>query len=117
MKHPSITAGIVGGVVTLGSCELASADQKACFLYSGGAALGLGLVVAAAMWLGTYEDDEAPTPLDDGQKPGPEPEPEPDRDLNPEPGVGSGSGSSQPAPTPPPAPPPPPPTPPANPAP
>lgn len=85
VKHPAITAGIVGGTVTLGSCELASADQKACFMYSGVAALGLGLVVAAALWLGTYEEEEVAPPPGDDPKSGPQPDPEPDRDLDPEP--------------------------------
>ena len=84
VKHPATTAGIVGGTVALASCELASADQKACFLFSGSAALTLGLVVAVAMWLGTYEDDETPATVP-GQPPAPEPEPAPDHDLDPEP--------------------------------
>ena len=100
VKHPAVTAGIVGGTVALGTCELASADQKACFAFSGGAALFLGLVVASAMWLGTYEEDEVPAqPQDDpATGSGTEPEPEPDRDLDPAP---------PPATTPPPAAPPP----------
>lgn len=65
VKHPAITAGIVGGTVALGSCEIASADQKACLIVTGGAGLFLGLTVAAAMWLGTEDaDPEPPKPLE-----------------------------------------------------
>ncbi|HEY5937671.1 MAG TPA: hypothetical protein VIU61_23650, partial [Kofleriaceae bacterium] len=123
VKHPAITAGIVGGTVTLASCELASADQKACFMYSGAAALGLGLVVAAALWLGTYEEEEVAAPPGDDTKQGPQPDPEPDRDLDPEPGTVPPATPPAPpttspppiappaeTPTPAPAPPPPPPT-------
>lgn len=52
VKHPAITAGILGGTVGLGSCELAGADHSSCFLIGGGAAAVLGGVVALALLVG-----------------------------------------------------------------
>jgi len=62
VKHPAITAGIVGGSVALGSCELASADQKSCFAISGSVGVGLAVITAVALWLG-YEDAD-PVPVE-----------------------------------------------------
>jgi outer membrane biosynthesis protein TonB len=52
VQHPPITAGIVGGAMGLGTCELAGGDQKACFLIGGGAAAALGLITWIAILLG-----------------------------------------------------------------
>jgi hypothetical protein len=93
VKRPAVTAGIVAGSLGLGTCELASDEHAKCFALSGAAGLGLGLVTALALWLGTYEDDGTGT-APDGRPVGvdptnlppapvflppsaPEPEPEP----------------------------------------
>jgi hypothetical protein len=60
VKHPAVTAGVVAGTVALGTCELASNDDKQCFITSGAVGIGLALVAAGALWLGS-EDEEAPT--------------------------------------------------------
>jgi hypothetical protein len=52
VDHPAITAGIVGGTLGLATCKLASDDIAACFAVGGGAGAFLGLVAAAALWLG-----------------------------------------------------------------
>ena len=52
IKHPAVTAGIVGGTLGLGTCKLASDDIGACLAVGGGAGAFLGLVAAAALWLG-----------------------------------------------------------------
>ena len=67
VKHPAITAGIVAGSVALGSCELASADQKSCFVISGSVGVSLAVVTAVALWLG-YEDAD-PVPVEPGGDP------------------------------------------------
>lgn len=59
VKHPAITAGIMGGTIALGSCELAASDQVKCFEVGGGAGVGLAVIAAVALWLG-YEDDDTP---------------------------------------------------------
>jgi len=52
VKHPAVTAGIVGGTLGLSTCKLASDNTGACFAVGGGAGAFLGLVTAAALWLG-----------------------------------------------------------------
>jgi len=60
VRQPAITTGIIGAVVAGGTCELtthnsgggASGDELACGITTGAVGLGLGLVVAAAIWLG-----------------------------------------------------------------
>jgi hypothetical protein len=64
VKHPAITAGIVGGSVALVTCELASEDHKNCFIAGGAVGLGLALIAGFALWLGT-EDEPAPTTSSD----------------------------------------------------
>ena len=78
VKHPPVAAGIFAGIVGLGSCELAGADQKACFAISGIAGVGLGLITAAALWLGT-EDEVEPTEPEPAQGPQPIYVPTPDQ--------------------------------------
>jgi hypothetical protein len=52
IKHPAVTAGVVGGTLGLATCKLASDDIGACLAVGGGAGAFLGLVAAAALWLG-----------------------------------------------------------------
>ena len=52
IKHPAITAGIVGGTLGFTTCKLGSDNTAACLAVTGGAAAFLGLVAAAALWLG-----------------------------------------------------------------
>jgi hypothetical protein len=81
VKHPAVTAGVVVGTLGLGTCELASSDQKACFGISGAAGIGMALITAAALWLG-YEDAEpAPAQAADPSNlaPGPVYVPSPDQ--------------------------------------
>ncbi len=60
VRHPAITTGVIGAVIAGGTCELAvknnadgaKGDQFACGLATGAAGVGLGLIVAAAIWLG-----------------------------------------------------------------
>jgi len=67
VKHPAITAGIVGGTMGLSTCELASDDHKSCLLVGGGAAALLGLVAAGALWLGDTGEESIlqPRPEDE----------------------------------------------------
>ena len=69
VKHPAVTAGIVGGSLGLGTCELASADHKACLLVGGSAAAFLGLVAATALWLGSTGEDSILQPPPDAAPP------------------------------------------------
>jgi outer membrane biosynthesis protein TonB len=73
VQHPAITAGIVGGTVGLGTCEMAAGTQKQCFAIAGIAGAGLGLVTGLAMLLGGNGDTVLnsepmvePLPTDDG---------------------------------------------------
>lgn len=52
VKHPAVAAGVVGGTLGLATCKLASDDIGACLAVGGGAGAFLGLVAAAALWLG-----------------------------------------------------------------
>ena len=59
VRHPAITSGIVGAVIGGGTCELAihntsgaSGRSGTCALVGGAAGLGLGLIVAAAIYFG-----------------------------------------------------------------
>ena len=58
VKHPAVTAGIVAGTTALVTCELASEDHGPCFAAGGAVGVGLALVAAAALWLGS-EDEPA----------------------------------------------------------
>jgi len=78
IKHPAITAGIVGGTLGFATCKLGSDNTAACLAVTGGAAAFLGLVAAAALWLGgdgnsSVPDDEQeqvqPLPVDDAAPP------------------------------------------------
>lgn len=73
VQHPAVTAGIVGGTVALGTCEMADGTQKECFAIGGAAAAGLGLITGLALLLGgngdTVLNNESmvePLPVDDG---------------------------------------------------
>jgi hypothetical protein len=59
VKHPAITTGVIGAVIAGGTCELtthnddgASGEELACGITTGAVGLGLGLIVATAIWLG-----------------------------------------------------------------
>jgi hypothetical protein len=52
VEHPAVAAGIVGGTLGFGTCKLASDNYGACAVVGGGAGAFLGLVAAAAIWLG-----------------------------------------------------------------
>lgn len=52
VKHPAITAGIVGGTLGFGTCKLASDSYGACAAVGGAAGAFLAAVAAAAIWLG-----------------------------------------------------------------
>lgn len=71
VKHPAVTAGIVGGTLGLATCKLASDDIGACLAVGGGAGAFLSLVAATALWLGgdghsvLIEEQAQPLP-DDG---------------------------------------------------
>lgn len=52
VKHPAVTAGIVGGTLGFGTCKLASDNWGACAAVGGAAAGFLALVAATAIWLG-----------------------------------------------------------------
>jgi hypothetical protein len=71
VKHPAITAGIVGGTLSFGTCKLASDNYGACAAVGGGAAAFLALVAATAIWLGgegnsiAAEEEAQPLPLED----------------------------------------------------
>jgi hypothetical protein len=71
VKHPAVTAGIVAGTLGFTTCKLASDNYAACGLVAGGAGAFLGLVTAAALWLGgdgnssAIEEQAEPLPEDD----------------------------------------------------
>jgi hypothetical protein len=57
VKHPAITAGLVGGGVAALTCELATSSEgtgrlKNCGIITGTVGVGLALVVAGAILLG-----------------------------------------------------------------
>jgi outer membrane biosynthesis protein TonB len=99
IKHPAVTAAIVGGGVALGTCELEGASQKDCAIVSGSVALGLGIIAGIAMWMSheeIVEEPEAPplpprkrhAPLPDivpTPQPTPQPQPQPQPEPQPEP--------------------------------
>lgn len=75
VKHPAVTAGIAAGALGFTTCKLASDSWASCGYVGGGAAAFLGLVTAAALWLGGDGDstglDDEPLPplLEDGPPP------------------------------------------------
>ena len=60
VRHPAITAGIAGALVAGGTCELSThnasdgggGEEAACAITTGAVGVGLGLIVAAAIYLG-----------------------------------------------------------------
>lgn len=60
VRHPAITAGLTGALIAGGTCELTThnagdgggGEEKACAVVTGAVGLGLGLVVAAAIYFG-----------------------------------------------------------------
>jgi hypothetical protein len=73
VKHPAVTAGLVVGTMTLGTCELATDEHQSCFLAAGGAGLVLGLIAATALWLGETGEDAIlqprPDPVESPRRP------------------------------------------------
>jgi len=73
VNHPAITAGVVGGTLGLATCKLASDNIGACLAVGGGAGAFLGLVTAAALWLGgdghTVMIEEQAQPLPEDSRP------------------------------------------------
>jgi hypothetical protein len=65
VKHPAVTAGIVGATMGLSTCELASDDHVTCLEVGAGAAALLGLVAAAALWLGDTGEESILQPETD----------------------------------------------------
>lgn len=73
VNHPAVATGVVGGTLGLATCKLASDDIGACLAVGGGAGAFLGLVAAAALWLGgdghTVMTEEQAQPLPEGDRP------------------------------------------------
>jgi hypothetical protein len=75
VKHPAITAGIVGGTLGFTTCKLGSDNNTACLAVTAGTAAFLGLVAAAALWLGgdgspSVIEEEQVRPLPTDEPPG-----------------------------------------------
>jgi len=60
VKHPAITAGIVGGAIGFGSCEMDSVAAKTCAVIGGSTALFLGGVAALVTLLLDTGDHSVP---------------------------------------------------------
>jgi hypothetical protein len=56
VKHPAITAGVLGGVVGFGTCEIEEAGHGTCAAIGGGAALFLGGIAAIVMLIAPSEE-------------------------------------------------------------
>jgi len=97
VRHPAATAGIVAGSVAFVTCELASEDHKTCPIVGGAVGVGLALIAAGALWLGSEDE---PEPAKD------EPPPKVDWEKVPDTTPKEPTKAPVPA-TPPPAPPPP----------
>ncbi|MBA2539480.1 MAG: hypothetical protein H0V17_07595 [Deltaproteobacteria bacterium] len=76
VKHPSTTAGIVIGSIGLGTCSLTTSigddttsftesGRAKCYAVTGGAAIGIALITAVALWFG-YEDADPAAPSSPG---------------------------------------------------
>lgn len=93
VKHPAITAGIVGGTVAFGTCELGTGFESTgtCSIIGGAAAVGLAGIVALAIVLGgdghtvLVGEETAPPPIVREKKPAPAPAPEPPVPTEPPP--------------------------------
>lgn len=112
VKHPAVTAGIFGGTVALGSCEIGTdfENHGACGIIGGAGALALFGIVGLAILLGgeghtvLVGEETAPPPIVREKKSPPPPPPTPTPTSEPQP---TPSPSPPPAPEPAPAPPPP----------
>jgi hypothetical protein len=49
VRHPAITAGIVGGVIGFGACEMEGSPTGTCGLIGGGAGVFLGGIAALVL--------------------------------------------------------------------
>jgi hypothetical protein len=65
VRHPAVTAGIVVGSLTLGTCELESSSHGTCFAAAGIAAATLGLIAGGVLWLGSTGEDSILQPEPD----------------------------------------------------
>jgi hypothetical protein len=98
VKHPAVTAGIVAGTLGFTTCKLASDNYAACGVVAGGAGAFLGLVTAAALWLGgdgnSSAIEEQAQPLSEDDQPPLRLPPLPDADSPTPPPTGSPVGPS-----------------------
>jgi len=86
VKHPAITAGIVGGTVALGSCEIGTDfdNHGACGIIGGAGAVALLGIVGLAILLGgdghtvLVGEEAQPAPIVREKKPTPTPTPAPE---------------------------------------
>lgn len=101
VRHPAITAGIVGGSLGLSTCELASDDHLACLGVGGGAAAFLGLVAATALFFGETGEDSILQPPPDSEPPPRRHKAQPRPTATPGTGTGTGTGTATGQPTPP----------------
>jgi hypothetical protein len=56
VKHPAITAAVLGGVVGFGTCEIEEGNHATCAAIGGGAALFLGGIAALVMLIAPAEE-------------------------------------------------------------
>lgn len=77
VKHPAITAGLVAGSMALATCEISTENHTACLTAAPIVGVGLSLVAAAALWLGS-EDEETVPELEMEQQPLVDPDAPPD---------------------------------------
>jgi hypothetical protein len=87
VNHPAVTTGLVAGTLALGVCKLEVENTGACFAVGGAAGGVLGLVAAAALWLGgdghSVLVEEQAQPLPDDGRPRRRPAPVPATDVPP----------------------------------
>jgi len=57
VRHPAITAGLVGAVVGFGTCEVEEGSHPTCAAIGGGAGLFLGGIAALVLWLSPPDDE------------------------------------------------------------
>lgn len=93
VKHPAITAGIVGGTVALGTCEIGTDFEShgTCGIIGASGAVGLAAIVGLAILLGgeghtvLVGDEATPPPIVREKKAPPPPPPAPSPPAPPPP--------------------------------